>query len=527
MSAQPTPVAESDIMVGSYFLETLTTGMYENPFDCIREYVQNGFDAIQDARTNGSLRPGDGRVQITVTGTGARSNIAIRDDGVGIPSGKAAATLISLGASRKSHATHAGFRGIGRLAGVAYCTTLRFTTSAAGETEATVVEFDCGKLRGLTAPGGEPQDIKEVLRKSVTWSTKPASVEHFTEVEMVGLTGLGQEFADLEKLTTYLQQVAPVDYKDGFDYAERIRQLAVGFGSTIPHVEVSVKAKRERVPVHKPYQNTHAGSRGPAKIHDIESITSKELGWFGWIGLSNFPSELVDEAAAGVRFRIKNIQIGDSGIIEDIAAALTASGTDRRLQRWAIGEIYITNPKVVPNARRDGFEDSRAWRDVSKDIRDRVAKRVVTLVREASDSRGTIKEVRKRYDYVRPRLNVAWINPTEAERLAKEINKQLGKLAPENMTGVEPLEVSQMVSQFKELQERLDALPKTPPPAPPLPPPPAEPEQQDPDPEPEDVPPEPEPPLTLMDVVRQVLIEQLGEADGQRLIAAIERRWQG
>ena len=61
---------------------------------------------------------------------------------------------------------------------------------------------------------------------------------------------------------------------------------------------------------------------------------------------------------------------------------------------YAVGEIFITNPHIVPNARRDGFEDSDAWRNVRKEIKNRVAKRVKALVRAASSTRSAIKNVK-------------------------------------------------------------------------------------------------------------------------------------
>ena len=227
------PPAPDPIEVGSFFLETLTTGMYENPFHCIREYVQNGFDAIQDAIRAGVLSADDGRILISIEGTQRTPSLSIRDNGAGIPSAKAYTTLVSLGASRKTPALHAGFRGIGRLAGIAYCTTLRFTTSAHGEDVATVVEFDCGHIRSFFSPGAEPVDVREVVRSSVkTWTTEANPVEHFTEVEMRHLVNLGTEFVEMELLQPYLRQVCPVDYPDGFEFADRVRSLAEGFGES-------------------------------------------------------------------------------------------------------------------------------------------------------------------------------------------------------------------------------------------------------------------------------------------------------
>src|ERR1700754_451633 len=143
----PTKEVDAEpIEVGSFFLETLTTGMYEDPLHCIREYVQNSYDAIKDAVRAGVLKDGDGRVLISVGGTSRSPSLSIKDNGIGVPIERAYSTLVSLGASRKTPAQHAGFRGIGRLAGIAYCTTLRFTTKAKSEDRATVVEYDCGLI---------------------------------------------------------------------------------------------------------------------------------------------------------------------------------------------------------------------------------------------------------------------------------------------------------------------------------------------------------------------------------------------
>jgi hypothetical protein len=524
MSSSSTPstsaqVAQDDIEVGSFSLETLTTGMYENPFHCIREYVQNGFDAIRDAIREGLLKEEGSRVTIGIGGTPTRPSLSVRDNGVGISIPRAVTTLVSLGASRKTPAQHAGFRGIGRLAGVAYSTTLRFTTKAVGEEMATIVEFDCGRLRGYMKPGAEPQDVRHVVRTSATWRTIPEQIaDHFTEVEMVGLTGLGLEFVELEKLLPYLRQVCPVEYSDRFSFAGRIRSLAASFGEAIPFVELEARQKKERTQILKPYQDSSPVG-GPkknlaSKLVDIETIVSKELGWYGWVGVSNFLGEITDDTVAGVRFRVKNIQIGDSDLIEEIAEELTPSGTDRRLQRYAVGEIFVTNTQVVPNARRDGFEDNSAWRAIRKDVRTRIAKRVVTLVRAASDSRGVIKRVKAKADELRRSVAISKITQAAAARTDGDLKRQLSLLETDKLTGADPKEVSALVSDLKGLQERLAKIPVESPPPPPPPPQISEPTTAVPS----------EPPKSLMDIVREVLTEEFGEDEAERLVTLINER---
>lgn len=458
----PTPAAASaveEIQVGSFFLETLTTGMYEDPFHCIREYVQNGFDAIQDAIRAGDLAADDGRILISIGGSPRAPSLSIRDNGTGIPAARAYSTLVSLGASRKTPALHAGFRGIGRLAGIAYCTTLRFTTKTRGETLATIVDYDCGRVRGYFSPGADPVDVRDVVRACVSSSTIPAEEQdHYTEVEMIQLVNLGAEFVDLDKLQPYLRQVCPVEYPDTFEFADRVRSLAAGVGETLPVVHVETRQKRERVPVLKPYKNSYPTGRKNifSKLHDVEVFSSKEHGWFGWIGVSNFPGEIVDETAAGVRFRIKNIQIGNAEIIESLAEELTAAGTERRLQPWAVGEIFVTNSQVVPNARRDGFEDSAAWRTLRRDIKEQVVRRIIKLVRSASNTRTAMKNLSDALKRLTGQVGAETMTTERKTQLEADLKKQLQLLAtPERLLGADPKEVSAFTSRFKGLQETL------------------------------------------------------------------------
>src|SRR4051812_47871702 len=102
--------------IGSFMLETITLGMYGEPAHTIREYVQNAFDSIRAARRSTYPRM-EGKVTIVFEADG----IVIRDDGLGIPSDQVWVTLTSVGASKKERERDAGFRGIGRLAGMAYC----------------------------------------------------------------------------------------------------------------------------------------------------------------------------------------------------------------------------------------------------------------------------------------------------------------------------------------------------------------------------------------------------------------------
>ena len=127
--------------IGAFVLETLTTGMYTNPLDSVREYIQNASDGIFSAENFKVLEPNTGLIEVNLDSE-ART-LTIRDNGTGVASADAVSKLIDVGMSSKIYGEEAGFRGIGRLAGIAYCKRLQFITSSKYEDEKTVITFDC------------------------------------------------------------------------------------------------------------------------------------------------------------------------------------------------------------------------------------------------------------------------------------------------------------------------------------------------------------------------------------------------
>lgn len=112
-------------IIGRHLLDTITTGMYSNPYCIFREYIQNSADAIDKAVLEGTLEKRKGEIRITLEPQ--EKTITILDNGCGVPSVQAKQTLMSIGNSGKHNTRERGFRGIGRLGGTAYCNTLVFS----------------------------------------------------------------------------------------------------------------------------------------------------------------------------------------------------------------------------------------------------------------------------------------------------------------------------------------------------------------------------------------------------------------
>src|SRR5207237_2540918 len=113
------------VIVGKDVLELLSSAMYIDPLTIYREYIQNAADAIDEAESEGLYTNGS-RPHISISIEGGERRVKIRDNGVGIPANAFARRLTALGASKKRGSGARGFRGVGRLCGVAYCAQLIF-----------------------------------------------------------------------------------------------------------------------------------------------------------------------------------------------------------------------------------------------------------------------------------------------------------------------------------------------------------------------------------------------------------------
>lgn len=351
---------------GAFVLETLTVGMYGESRNAIREYIQNGFDAIEHAIATGVLRPGEGHIQIRM----GDDELIIRDNGTGIGIRKATDTLVQIGASTKDYRTNAGFRGIGRLAGIVFSKRITFSTKARGETEQTTVIFDAVRMRTLMRPErGSTLNAQDLIQRCVEAYTEPSqSVEdHFFEVHLEGFVDAPPECREAPLMHDFVSQVAPVRYQEEFPFRVRLAEQAQAHRLPIEEVRITIQEGRGGpVEVMKPYGRRYDTEKGEVELTDCEIESGADDAWWGWIGKKSKSGAYTSPRVSGIRVRMKNIQIDGTDIIRAIFQSHSKSYS--RFQDWYVGEIFVRPSAVVPNARRDGFEEDPDWLRIRKEL---------------------------------------------------------------------------------------------------------------------------------------------------------------
>lgn len=351
--------------VGGELIALLSKGLYTNPLDCIREYVQNSVDARARA--------------VTIQFTGR--SIQIFDDGAGMGL-KEIVQARQFGLSGKSINEHVGFRGIGIYSGFDLCQRLSISSLQAGEPYVHVLVFDFGamrqKLEAERKRGGEGEKtpLTDLLSAHTSVTRIPSTFEedkHFTSVELQEISDMHlRRLSNRVELRKYLLQNLPIDFSPTFPHRDTIRRR---LDESVPggYNAITVTLQSDGVPDEVVATYAPEDLRPPPDQADLQAPLFHTLQTsaghpvaFLWACLNNERSRVQPRTAKdkeyyeskpnyeGFVYKVKGFTIGDR---DKLRPRFTRKP---QLYPWYTGEIYVLDPNVVPNAERDDFETNHA-----------------------------------------------------------------------------------------------------------------------------------------------------------------------
>lgn len=348
------------IIIGKHTLESLTSGMYSDPYVVFREYIQNSVDSVDTAIKNGIIKEGEDQIIVQLKPT--EQEIIISDNGIGIPCNEAEQVLISIGNSQKRSDSSRGFRGIGRLAALSYCKQLVFQTSFRGENKATIITIDANKLSDLLLDmSAVDVSVVDVLQKVYEVKVKPEKENvHYFVVNLIGVDEKSR-LNDRDEVVDYLSQNTPVPYDPAFMWGKEICNRLHKEGYDVQSYNIKVRYGTTVQAIYKPYKDKILVDKGKNVydgIKDIEVVKiahpNGTLAAIGWLAKTNYLGSIYDKMVKGIRLRKGNILVGDY-------QTLNVVFKDVRFNGWSMGEIYAIDKELIPNARRDNFEKNQVY----------------------------------------------------------------------------------------------------------------------------------------------------------------------
>jgi molecular chaperone HtpG len=453
-----------DIAIGKFTLESLTTGMYNEPETCFREYIQNAVDGIDAAVEEHLLTVDESRIEIIIDEE--RRTISIKDNGIGISESSARKTLLDIGNSSKLHTENRGFRGIGRLGGLSYCKKLSFYTTYKGEETKTIVSFDCELLKRLLIPGqSNDHTLQSVIETITTVSVlEEQESAHYFIVKMEEVDDIAS-LLDIDLVKDYISQVAPLPFKKNFFWGSTIKQDLGTKGVTVAEYPVFIGSSFEKLTqLYKPYKtNFETSSRAGIIKNEVNGISffnvvnhSGEALAYGWYADTELSGTLVDERMSGIRVRLGNILIGNS-------KTLAPFFKESRFNGWVIGELYIVSSGLIPNARRDDFERNDAFNQFEIGVRESVGTEVSSKIRAVSKARNKpsakiIKKAEREISQAEAILTTGFNSTYEKEQIVeglKAMQKELRTIS-KTASSEEIQKKIQLIQTLEKLEENVN-----------------------------------------------------------------------
>jgi molecular chaperone HtpG len=256
-----------------------------------------------------------------------------------------------------------GFRGVGRLAGLGYCRELIFRSKAADDAQVSELRWDCRKLKTLLRSPEYADNLKRLVSDIVTARTvkDASSPKHFFEVELAGIVRHGNDILmDAVAIENYLSQVAPVPFAPEFSYREAIEDF-VKAQINMGNVEIHINGAER--PIYRPHRSDFEVRKSVVdRFSDLQLLTipgsEGAVAAVGWILHHGYLGALPHNSMIkGLRLRAGNMQIGEADLLDEIFP-------EPRFNSWVVGEVHILDERILPNGRRDHFEQSVHFRDV-------------------------------------------------------------------------------------------------------------------------------------------------------------------
>jgi len=338
--------------IGAEIISILTKGIYPDPRDALREYVQNGVDA------------GANNIEIKIR----TDSIVIEDDGCGMNK-EVLENAVRIGISDKNPTIDVGFRGIGIYSSFHLCDRLDIYSQHQNNSSSPhLLSFDfhsmrddlgrqqSDRLKG-TLSNDKLIDLQTLLEKNITLK-RLDGIDYErtgTRVEMVGLEpNFFKSLSKFEEVASYLQQVVPLHFNGTkFKWARKIEDKVTAICKQrraefrLINLTLQVHSRIEKL--FRPY--TDEQFEGYIEPYFKEVKGRDTFYGVAWGCLNPERKKIREKALRGFLIKKQGFAIGERADVGKYFGRTTF------FDRY-IGEIIVVHPDLLPNAARSDFEFS-------------------------------------------------------------------------------------------------------------------------------------------------------------------------
>ena len=338
--------------IGAEIISILTKGMYFDPRDALREYVQNAIDANAQ------------NIEIKIRG----NSIVVEDDGCGMDE-ETMRKAVRIGISDKNPNVDVGFRGIGIYSSFHLCDTLCIYSRPKTDNTPYLLNFDFKKMREILhqqqiarlkgdLTGDQLIDLQSLIEKHIEF--KILDTNKFpkvgTRVEMINLDpNFFKSLTKFDEVAEYLRQVVPLHFHpEKFKWSKKIEnkisEICREYKEEVKLVNLTLQVNTQIEKLYRPYTD-ECFIGEPIEPHFEEVKTDGYFFGVAWGCLNPVRKKISDRELRGFLIKKQGFAIGKRINIAKYFRRTTY------FDRY-IGEIMVVHHELLPNAARTDFEIS-------------------------------------------------------------------------------------------------------------------------------------------------------------------------
>lgn len=443
---QKAQAEQSEELVYAAAVLILSEDLYPRKLEIIREYIQNASDALDDYRVIAEVIEDRWEPVIKISIQGR--SLLIFDTGTGMDA-EDIAKLKRIAYSEKKQGEEAGYKGIGRLAGIAVADKLKISSTSYGDPRLHHFEFRAGDMRedvSKKKKAGVQEPASVVINRHTSISTTDVDSEsHYTLVELRDVRSSCLDILEVEPLKEYIADIAPVEFAPDseFQYGSLIsKKLRENVPDYSPKTIYIATLNGERIRVYKPYtDNTTLASPDFVEIRNPDN--PQELLAYCWYASKgremlgkirpagkifavdgDSPEE--KHRRAGLVYKLFGFSVGDRTLPQRTLWTTTLTRA-----QWFTGEIHIVDKDILPTTDRSNFIENDRRAKLYNQARDAISSKLNREAQTISDNRQayeTAIRVKGKLEEYQKRLSSGQMDRADLKAVREEVAHGLDQL---------------------------------------------------------------------------------------------------